>query len=251
MTDRVQYLPGGLYSGKVTYNACFHNLAKGLQTHCLAPAGLDIKGKWSVGGSLPGEPREPVELGLNLPKSGLYLREDVDMKCNFMMLGFVKKTLQKSHLALVARLVQKAHIVEADMDNASLSQGHRASSTSYGTPSMGPSRESYSSASSFHGSYPSSQSPRMSQGGFTPLNSGSFHNIDPAYRDARDSYSAAPQIPPKIPPYPTEFPGGQAMLHSSYAAGKPYQQDTNPPAELPAAPSPQQHELPARYFDGY
>ena len=34
-----------------------------LQTHCLAPAGLDIKGKWTLGGSLEGEPREAPELG--------------------------------------------------------------------------------------------------------------------------------------------------------------------------------------------
>ena len=26
MTDRIQYLPGGLVSGKVTYKGCFHNL---------------------------------------------------------------------------------------------------------------------------------------------------------------------------------------------------------------------------------
>jgi len=87
-------------------------LANGLQTHCFAPAGLDIKGKWTVGGSEAGEPNEPSELGLGLPKRGLWLREDVDMRCNILMIGFVKKTLKKSHATLVARLVQKAHIVE-------------------------------------------------------------------------------------------------------------------------------------------
>lgn len=37
LTDQVQYLPGGLVQGKVSYNVCFHDLSRGLQTHCLAP----------------------------------------------------------------------------------------------------------------------------------------------------------------------------------------------------------------------
>merc|ERR1712093_681943 len=100
LTDRVQYLPGGLASGQVTYTCCFHDLKDGLQTHCYAPMGLDIKGKWTLGGSLPGEPIAPVELGLGAPLHGLWLREDVDMRCNIMMGGFVKKTLKKAHSSL-------------------------------------------------------------------------------------------------------------------------------------------------------
>ena len=60
ITDRISYLPGGALSGKVAYNACFHDLPTGLQTHIYAPLGLDIKGKWSVGGSALGEPPVPV-----------------------------------------------------------------------------------------------------------------------------------------------------------------------------------------------
>lgn len=104
-------------SGKVTYNACFHDLERGLQTHCYAPMGLNIKGKWTLGGSLPGEPIAPVELGLGAPLQGLYLREDVDMKCNIMMTKFVKKTLKKAHSALVARLLVKAQIVDTSFSN--------------------------------------------------------------------------------------------------------------------------------------
>ena len=62
---------------------------------------------------MPGEPRETVELGLvNAPREGLYLREDVDMKCNIVMSGFVKKTLKKAHAVLVDRLVVKADILK-------------------------------------------------------------------------------------------------------------------------------------------
>ena len=80
ITDKVNYLPGGLYSGSVTFNACFHDLPDGLQSHIYAPMGLDMKGRWTLGGSLPGEPRQAVEIGLGLPKTGLWLREDVEMR---------------------------------------------------------------------------------------------------------------------------------------------------------------------------
>lgn len=114
ITDRISYFPG--IKGKVTYNACFHDLAIGLQTHVYAPAGLDIKEKWSVGGTLPGEPQEAVEIGQGIPLSGLYLREDIDMTCNFVMTSFVKKTLQNAHNKLIARLVVKTQLSERDKD---------------------------------------------------------------------------------------------------------------------------------------
>ena len=122
MTDKVQYLPGGLMSGKVSYNACFHDLSNGLQTHVYAPLGLDIKGKWSIGGTLPHEPKEPVEIGLGVPKEGLYLREDVDMRCKIGTTTFVKKTLKRAHSTLVERLVEKAHLVEREIHNNRLSE---------------------------------------------------------------------------------------------------------------------------------
>jgi hypothetical protein len=121
LTDRISYLPGGLMSGKVTYQACFHDLANGLQTHVYAPMGLDIKNKWTIGGTLPGEPTQPVEIGQGIPLQGLYLREDVDMRCNMLMTNFVKKTLKKAHAALVARLVVKAQLYEAASINDRLS----------------------------------------------------------------------------------------------------------------------------------
>ncbi|KAJ6447089.1 cycloheximide resistance [Purpureocillium lavendulum] len=116
LTDKVSYLPGGLAASDVDYTCAFHDLPAGLQTHCYAPLGLDIRDRWSVGGSLPGEPREPVELGIGAPASGLYLREDVDMRCNIVMAAFVKKTLKKSHGALVVRLAEKAKFMKEEAD---------------------------------------------------------------------------------------------------------------------------------------
>jgi hypothetical protein len=104
ITDEISYLPGGLYKGEVTYKACFNDLPNGIQTHTFAPAGLDLRGKWIVGGNEPGEPREKLELGTDAPREGLYVREDVDMRCNFLLTGFVKKNLTKSHKVVMDKL---------------------------------------------------------------------------------------------------------------------------------------------------
>lgn len=127
LTDRVSYLPG--VSGKVQYNACFHDLSAGVQTHVYAPLGLDIKEKWSIGGSLPGEPSQPVELGLGVPKQGLYLREDCDMRCNIVMTKFVRGTLTKAHKVLVDRLVEKAGLQQVKADNQRISVASTSSSS--------------------------------------------------------------------------------------------------------------------------
>lgn len=108
MTDRIDYLPGGKVSGDISYTCAFHDLPNGIQTHCRAPMGVDIRNKWTLNGSLPGEPSEPIEMGIGAPTSGLYLREDVDLRCNILMTSFVKRNLKKSHATLVSKLVEKA-----------------------------------------------------------------------------------------------------------------------------------------------
>jgi hypothetical protein len=75
LTDKISYLPGGLVSGEIQYTAAFNDLPNGVQTHCYAPMNTDIRERWSLGGTLPGEPLEPVEIGLGAPRQGLYLRE--------------------------------------------------------------------------------------------------------------------------------------------------------------------------------
>ncbi|CAM6115017.1 unnamed protein product [Calypogeia fissa] len=42
------------------------------------------------------------------PVKGLWLREDVDMECNLFLTWFVKRTMKKSHCAVVQRLIAKA-----------------------------------------------------------------------------------------------------------------------------------------------
>ncbi|RDW62031.1 hypothetical protein BP6252_11464 [Coleophoma cylindrospora] len=135
ITDKIQYLPGNLASGKVSFKACFHDLANGVQVHCYAPAGTDIKEKFTLGGTLPGEPVQPVEIGYGVPIMGLYLREDVELRCNFLMTRFVKKTLKQSLETLVARMIVRSQLVEATEQNRRLTYDpYRASMMSPAPP---------------------------------------------------------------------------------------------------------------------
>ncbi|TQS37069.1 hypothetical protein Golomagni_02469 [Golovinomyces magnicellulatus] len=119
LTDRVHYLPGGILSGRVSYTVCFHDLANGLQAHYYAPFGLNVKNKWTICGSLPGEAMAPVEIGVGAPVMGLYLREDVKMTCNFIATSYVKKSLKKAHALLVSRLVARAQFLDVKLDTIS------------------------------------------------------------------------------------------------------------------------------------
>jgi hypothetical protein len=207
--------------------------------------GLDIKGKWTLGGSLPGEPIQAQELGVGMPKQGLWLREDVDMRCNFVMTSFVKKTLKKAHATLVDRLLEKAHIIEATVHNNRLiNQQHRASSihssAAYSqSPSLGPYNTEYSSDVNSVRTTSPMQSPRIpyshhTPGGSTIMGSPSpsYQSIDPAYQEAAQTmkYVQFPDgrisyIPPQqtnrqsyVPQYPSarglavELPADDGML---------------------------------------
>lgn len=179
LTDRIDYLPGGKVSGDISYSCAFHNLQNGVQTHCFAPLGVDIREKWTLCGSLPGEPPEPVELGLGAPSSGLYIREDCDLRCNLLMTSFVKKNLKRSHATLVQHLVQKSQIV------SSSGLESEVSSVTMTIPWSTPNHTSTSSS-------PPSYSPRTSySGGYsrveigTSLSPQSSHPIINDYKPAR------------------------------------------------------------------
>lgn len=227
VTDKVNYLPGGLYSGSVTFNACFHDLPDGLQSHIYAPMGLNMKGRWTLGGSLPGEPRQAVEIGLGVPKTGLWLREDVEMKVNLVMGGFVKKTTKKAHSTLVQRLVEKAHLIEAERHNTGLAEQRLRDSypPDYHSGVTSPTpRMSYQDAKSMHsGSRPYSDDQSVVSGG--------SHD--------RYSYTGNPQIAnPSNPTYSdySQRPGVETS--SSYPAVAPlFSQPSNPAnfaVELPS-----------------
>ncbi|RKF60292.1 hypothetical protein OnM2_052005 [Erysiphe neolycopersici] len=112
ITDRITMCPG-LPQKSFTFNACFHDLSDGSQLHCYAPLGLFIKQKWTIGGNVPGEPARPIEIGIGAPSSGLYIRKDVELKCNFFAARIVRHSFKGSLDALVARLMAKVLPTEA------------------------------------------------------------------------------------------------------------------------------------------
>ncbi|RSL53732.1 hypothetical protein CEP54_010264 [Fusarium duplospermum] len=119
ITERIQYIPGmgKIGSGKLTFNGCFHDMPWGLQTHIYIPLGVDMRNRYRVQGNQPGiEPPEQPELGLEelgAPKEGLYLRTDVDLKCNITMMGFVKAESRKASVEMVNRMIKKAELLDA------------------------------------------------------------------------------------------------------------------------------------------
>lgn len=219
LTDKIQYLPGGLYSGKVSYTACFHDLANGVQTHVYAPMGLDIRGTWTIGGSLPGEPQAPVEMGKGIPLQGLYLREDTDLKCNVFLQNFVKKNLKNSHAALVARMVVKAQLTESAMNN------DRMSEMTIGSSSSSPHLSYIHHAGSIHHR--------------SPLASPTFpaQSPVPMYVDPRTQTPFQPGFHPYNTPPPPFDPRFSTQSGSSYMGSPGYQMD---PAYANANPYMQQ-----------
>ena len=117
ITQRIQYIPGTgkLGSGKISFKGVFHDMPWGLQTHIYAPAGVDMRNKYHIRGNQPGEPPEQRELGSGAPPEGLYLREDVEIKCNFTMVPFVKSEAKAASKVLVARMIKKAELIDQEL----------------------------------------------------------------------------------------------------------------------------------------
>lgn len=129
VTERIQYIPGigKLGSGNISFNGCFHNMPWGLQTHTYAPANVDLRIKYHIAGNQPGvEPPEQQEMGLaalGAPKDGLYLREDIEIRCNFAMVGFVKTQLKAASKEMVDRIIKKAELLDAGVLQAMIEDG--------------------------------------------------------------------------------------------------------------------------------
>ncbi|OAP61270.1 hypothetical protein AYL99_03471 [Fonsecaea erecta] len=125
INERIQYVPGigKAGAGKISFKGCFHDMPWGLQTHVYAPMGVDLRNKWQIRGNQPGEPPESRELGSNAPPEGLYLREDIEIKCNPAMVSFVKKEMKAASKTMVDRLVKKAELIDAGVLNAMMEDG--------------------------------------------------------------------------------------------------------------------------------
>lgn len=129
ITERIQYVPGmgKIGSGQIQFNGCFHNMPWGLQTHIYAPMGIDLRHRYRIAGNQPGiEPPEPHELGnekLGVPKEGLYLRTESEIKCNIAMMSFVKGQLKQANKLMVDRIIKKAELLDAGILQAMMEDG--------------------------------------------------------------------------------------------------------------------------------
>ncbi|KJZ75305.1 hypothetical protein HIM_05231 [Hirsutella minnesotensis 3608] len=130
MTERIQYVPGvgRAGSGKITFSGCFHDLPWGLQTHVYAPLGIDLRHRYRVAGNQPGlePPEEHRELGLEAlgaPHDGLYLREDIEIRCNIALVSFVKSQLRAASRDMIRRFIKKAELLDAGVLQAMMDNG--------------------------------------------------------------------------------------------------------------------------------
>ncbi|KAI1331024.1 hypothetical protein F5Y16DRAFT_395993 [Xylariaceae sp. FL0255] len=129
ITERLQLIPGvgKLGSSKIAFNACFHDLPTGLQTHVYAPLNIDLRTKYTIGGNQPGvEPPVTLEIGmadLGAPKDGLYLREDIEIKCNITMVATVKAQTKSANKAMINRIIKKAELLDSGVLKAMIEDG--------------------------------------------------------------------------------------------------------------------------------
>jgi hypothetical protein len=128
ITERIQFVPGvgRMGAGKISFTGCFHDMPWGLQTHIYAPMSVDLRNKYHIAGNQPGEPPEVKEIGLeNLgaPKDGLYLREDIEIKCNVTMVSFVKSQMKAASKEMVQRIIKKAELLDAGVLQGMMENG--------------------------------------------------------------------------------------------------------------------------------
>lgn len=158
ITERIQYIPGigKMGSGKISFNGCFHDMPWGLQTHIYAPMNVNLKNRYRIAGNQPGvEPPEQLEIGLaqlGAPSDGLYLRDDVEIKCNVAVVGFVKSQLKNASREMVSRIIKKAELLDAGVLQGMIENGRlrtvnpndRSSNTMSPDGSRSPPRPQYS-----------------------------------------------------------------------------------------------------------
>jgi hypothetical protein len=227
ITQRIQYVPGMGKAGsaQITFNGCFHDMPWGLQTHTYAPMNVDLRNTYRVGGNQPGiEPPEQRELGmeeLGIPRNGLYLRQDAEIKCNITMISFVKAQLKAASKEMVDRIIKKAELLDAGVLQAMMENGklrtfnpndrsyYNADGPNLVTSSLSPSpqfQHRQSTYSSYSGS--GTASPPTQQQNSNPYNTG--------------YYQPPASIPQKQPQAMLmELPGDTVLMHPNNSTQPP------------------------------
>ncbi|KAK0661617.1 hypothetical protein QBC41DRAFT_35603 [Cercophora samala] len=129
ITERLQLVPGigRMGSSTIKFNGCFHDMPWGLQTHVYAPMNIDMRSTYRIAGNQPGvEAPEVPEIGLKalgVPSDGLYLREDIEIKCNVTMVSYVRSQMKKASAEMVQRMIKKAELLDAGVLSAMIEDG--------------------------------------------------------------------------------------------------------------------------------
>ncbi|KAJ5745717.1 hypothetical protein N7520_010899 [Penicillium odoratum] len=91
--------------------------------------GIDLLSKFRIAGTHPNEEYEAHEQAdleqrvPGAPEKGLYLLEEVEIKCNITLMSFVKGQLKAASKVLVDRLMKKAELLDQGVLQASFEDG--------------------------------------------------------------------------------------------------------------------------------
>jgi hypothetical protein len=202
------------FKKKIAFKGVFYDLPNGLQTHTYAPMGVDLRNKWTVRGNQPGEPKEPRELGVETPLEGLYLREDVEIVCNYALTSFVKKEMKAAAGVMVERLTRKAELLDEGQMHAMFEDGQLKTSkpNAYNQNMLSPGspRE------------PGMKSPAMSSPGLSPKHAPSEYtdNQYTTYRDLVNRWESR-RSSSYLPAYQKEgYQGPEDHHHANAGAEK-------------------------------
>ncbi|KAL2121127.1 hypothetical protein VTJ04DRAFT_5154 [Mycothermus thermophilus] len=243
ITERVQFVPGigKMGSSTIKFNGCFHDMPWGLQTHVYAPMHVDLRHKYTIAGNQPGvEPPEIPEIGLRAlgaPAEGLYLREDIEVRCNVTVMSFVKSQLKKAGGEMVKRIIKKAELLDTGVLQAMIENGRLKTinpadrSKSVRSPVPSPISLHYSNSAS--GSPPLGSPPTLYQ---VPRIQSGYAYYRPGTSASQES-SHIPRTTPEmlgIPlgspgfPPPQELPATEVSFPVAAASTSP-----QPPVEMP------------------
>lgn len=239
ITERIQFLPGvgKLGASIIKFNGCFHDMPWGLQTHIYAPMNVDLRNKYCIAGNQPGvELPEVPEIGLKslgVPSDGLYLREDIEIKCNVTVMSFVKSQLKKAGGEMVSRIIKKAELLDAGVLQAMIEDGMLKTinpadrSNLVRSPLASPTTLDYSP--SVTGSPPVGSTPRPYEVPRVSRYSGFYRPSTAGSQGGSSGYPPNPGSPGFAPP-----DGQQSQAGGGYPArGSPGSPGFAPPGDAP------------------
>ncbi|KAI9878856.1 MAG: hypothetical protein M1830_010328 [Pleopsidium flavum] len=98
-------LPLPVWPTSITYTASFENTDYGLRTQVHAPMGVEITGQWEV-------VRESHDLlssnsEREIAETAWMIRETATVRCNVLLMPYVRATISRSHKELHGRLIER------------------------------------------------------------------------------------------------------------------------------------------------